>query len=160
VWILLDIDGVLVPANSWKQPEFLADGFPMFNARSVKALQRIISETNASVLLTTSHKTKYNAAQWRDLLKLRGVEPRNVQRLTTNSLLISRKEEILQWHARKHVPEEAFVIIDDDKMLNELPLNIKKNLVLTSSSVGLTDELADEAISILRVRQGKSENKM
>lgn len=25
--ILLDIDGVMVPANSWKRPEFLADGF-------------------------------------------------------------------------------------------------------------------------------------
>ena len=158
--ILLDIDGVLVPANSWKQPAFMADGFPMFNPRSVRALQRILTETNAAVLLTTSHKAKYSAAQWRDLLKLRGIEPRKVKRLTTNSLLISRKEEILQWHARKHVPDEAFVIIDDDKMLNELPLNIKKNLVLTSSSVGLTDELADEAVSILRMWLGESENNM
>ena len=29
--VLLDIDGVMVPANSWKKPEFMDDGFPMFN---------------------------------------------------------------------------------------------------------------------------------
>ena len=148
--ILLDIDGVLVPANSWKKPEFLADGFPVFNSRSVKALQRILSETNAAVLLTTSHKTKYNVSQWRDLLKLRGINPKKIHRLTTNSLQTSRKDEILQWYTEKHVSNEVFVIIDDDKMLNDLPENLKNNLVLTSPSVGLTDDLADEAISILQ----------
>jgi hypothetical protein len=35
-------------------------------------------------------------------------------------------------------------------MLNGLPENIKHNLVLTSPSIGLTDDLADEAISILQ----------
>ena len=44
---------------------------------------------------------------------------------------------------------EAFVIIDDDKFLNDLPSHIKMNLILTSPLVGLTDELADNAISIL-----------
>lgn len=148
--ILLDIDGVMVPANSWKKPEFMDDGFPMFNSRSVKALQRILSETNASILLTTSHKTKYNASQWRDLLKSRGISPKRVQRLSTNSLVTTRKDEILEWYIKKHVPNEEFVIIDDDKMLSGLPEGIKNNLILTSPSVGLTDDLADEAISILQ----------
>lgn len=51
---------------------------------------------------------------------------------------------------KEHVPNKEFVIIDADKMLNGLPENIKSNLVLTSPSVGLTDDLADEAISILQ----------
>jgi hypothetical protein len=148
--ILLDIDGVLVSANSWKKPEFMEDGFPMFNARSVKALQRILSETNASVLLTTSHKSKYKVAQWKDLLKSRGISAKKIHRLTSNSLQTSRKDEILQWYNHKRIPNEEFVIIDDDKMLNGLPENIKQNLVLTTPSVGLTDDLADEAISILQ----------
>jgi len=147
--ILLDIDGVLVPANSWRKPEFHADGFPMFNSRSAQALQRILTETNASVLLTTSHKTKYTAAEWRGMLRSRGITPKKLNRLNTNTLLTSRKDEILEWYMKKHVDEE-FVIIDDDKMLNDLPENIKANLVLTSSSVGLTDDLANDAISILR----------
>jgi hypothetical protein len=148
--ILLDIDGVMVPANSWKKPELMNDGFPMFNSRSVKALQRILSETNASILLTTSHKTKYKVAEWRDLLKSRGITPKRIQRLSTNSLVISRKDEILDWYTKKHILNEEFVIIDDDKMLNGLPENIKNNLILTSSSIGLTDDLANEAISILQ----------
>lgn len=150
--ILLDIDGVLVPANSWKKPEFMDDGFPVFNLRSVKALQRILSETNASVVLTTSHKTTYTVPQWKGLLKSRGINPKKIQRLTTNSLHTTRKDEILEWYKNEHLPNEEFVIIDDDKMLNGLPENLKRNLILTSSSIGLTDDLADEAIAILQKR--------
>lgn len=146
--ILLDIDGVLVPANSWKKPEFMEDGFPMFSPKSVKALQRILSETNASVLLTTSHKSKYKVAQWKGLLKSRGINPKKIHRLPSNSLQTSRKDEILQWYNQKR-PNEEFVIIDDDKMLNELPEYIRHNVILTSPSLGLTDDLANEAISIL-----------
>lgn len=148
--ILLDIDGVMVPANSWKKPEFLDDGFPTFNLRSVKALQKILSETDASILLTTSHKTKYKVSQWRDLLKSRGINSKNIKCLSTNSLFTNRKDEILEWYSKKHIPNEGFVIIDDDKMLNGLPENIKNNLILTSPSVGLTEDLANEAISILQ----------
>jgi hypothetical protein len=152
--ILLDIDGVLVPANPWKKPEFMQDGFPMFSSKSVQALQKILFETDANVLLTTSHKTKYNVSQWRNLLSTRGINPRKIQRLTSNSLQTSRKDEILDWYGTKRTPGEGFVIIDDDKMLNGLPPDIKDKLVLTSPSVGLTDELADEAISILRRNAG------
>ncbi len=148
--ILLDIDGVMVPANSWKKPEFLEDGFPMFNSRSVIALQKIISETDASLLLTTSHKSKYNISQWRNIFLSRGINAKHIDRLTTNSLDSSRKEEILNWYTAEHTPNEEFVIIDDDKLLNGLPANIKNNLVLTSPSVGLTEELAENAISILK----------
>jgi hypothetical protein len=150
--ILLDIDGVMVPANSWKKPEFHEDGFPMFNSRSVSALQKIISETGASLLLTTSHKSKYNLTQWRNIFKSRGIKAKHIHRLSSNSLLSNRKDEILNWYTAEHIPNEEFVIIDDDKLLNELPVNIKNNLVLTSSSIGLTDELAENAISILKTK--------
>lgn len=150
--ILLDIDGVMLPANSWEKPEFMEDGFPTFNLRSVNALQRILSETNATIVLTTSHKTKYNVAKWKSLLKSRGINPKGVQRLKSNSLETSRKDEILNWFNKQPVPNEEFVIIDDDKMLNSLPSNLKGNLVLTSPSIGLTEDLADEAISILKKR--------
>jgi hypothetical protein len=109
-----------------------------------------LSETNASVLLTTSHKSKYKIAQWKDLLKSRGLNPKKIHRLASNSLQTSRKDEILQWYNQKRLPNEEFVIIDDDKMLNDLPENIRHNLILTSPSIGLTDDLADEAISILQ----------
>ncbi|MGB7394157.1 MAG: HAD domain-containing protein [Pricia sp.] len=58
--ILLDIDGVMVPATSWKRPEFENDEFPKFSKRAILSLQKIISETGADILLTTSHKSSYN----------------------------------------------------------------------------------------------------
>jgi len=150
--ILLDIDGVMVPANSWKKPEFLADGFPVFNSKSVKALQKIIAETDASLLLTSSHKSKYDISQWYNIFKSRGIDVKGIDRLASNSLASSRTEEIMNWYMDKHIPNEGFVIIDDDKLLNGLPGDIKNNLVLTSPSVGLTEELAEDAISILKNR--------
>ena len=151
--ILLDIDGVMVPANSWKKPEFHDDGFPMFSLKSIQALQKIISETNATVLLTTSHKAKYTLSHWSNIFKSRGITVNGIARLTKSDVSSNRKDEILNWYMAKHTLNEGFVIIDDDKLLNDLPGNIKENLVLTSSSIGLTDELANNAISILK--QGK-----
>lgn len=148
--ILLDIDGVMVPANSWRKPELLEDGFAAFNIKSVNALQKIIYATDASILLTTSHKSKYSIGQWINIFKLRNIFVKNISTLANNNTNLSRKEEILNWYQSEHCSIENFVIIDDDKSLNALPNNIKANLVLTSSSVGLTNELADDAISILK----------
>lgn len=96
--ILLDIDGVLVSANSWEKPMFMDDGFPVFKVASVNALQRIILTTNASLLLTTSHKTNYTDQQWKDMFQLRGLYAETISCLTTDSLEISRKDEILAWY--------------------------------------------------------------
>jgi hypothetical protein len=42
--LYLDIDGVMVPANSWRKPEILEDGFPEFSSKAVSSLIRIISK--------------------------------------------------------------------------------------------------------------------
>lgn len=147
--ILLDIDGVMVPATIWKKPEFLNDGFPMFSSKAVHALQKIISETDANIMLTTSHKSKYKAHQWRAIFQSRGIIANEINQLPDNYSNLNRKDEILKWHRVNHDSAESFVVIDDDKLLNDLPSNIKTNLVLTSPSVGLTDDLANDAIEIL-----------
>ena len=148
--ILLDIDGVMVPANSWRQPEIHSDGFPVFSPRAVNALQRILDETNASILLTTSHKSKYTPAQWRNFLRARGINARRIDRLPDNLLQANRREEILNWYSEHPRSLRGTVIIDDDKQLGALPPDLKQRLVLTSPSVGLTDEHVQQAISILR----------
>ena len=143
--ILLDIDGVMVPANSWKRPEFLDDGFPSFSTKATNALQKIISETNADILLTTSHKTSYSLKEWKNIFKKRNISLHKISRLSENVNYLSRKQEIIDWFATKKDNKE-FIIIDDDKSLNDLPSFLKNRLIQTSSSIGLTDELADEAI--------------
>lgn len=147
MFILLDIDGVMVPATSWRPLEILDDGFTSFSTKSVMALQKIISETNATIMLTTSHKFSFTLLQWEEIFLKRGIDT-SIGRLEFNVLSVSRKEEILNW-INQNPKVKDFVIIDDDKSLNGLPSLLKKRLILTSPMVGLTDELATDAISIL-----------
>lgn len=146
--ILLDIDGVMVPATSWKRPEFENDGFPKFSRKSIVSLRKIISETGADILLTTSHKSSYSIAQWKNIFSARGFENVKIKRLSENSNHLNRREEIMKWVGKGR--ENSYVIIDDDKTLNKLPDNIKSKLVQTSATVGLNEELADSAIKILK----------
>jgi hypothetical protein len=146
--IYLDIDGVMVPANSWKRPETLDDGFPRFNSRAVNALNSIIHNTAASIVLTTSHKSTYTITEWKKIFKKRNVNFNQISRLPEYKNYLNRKEELLN-HFDKHSLNRNFVIIDDDKSLNGLPTNLKDRLIQTSSSIGLTDELAKMAIAKL-----------
>lgn len=146
--ILLDIDGVMVPATSWKRPEFENDGFPKFSRKSIVSLRKIISETGADILLTTSHKSSYSITQWKNIFSARGIENIKIKRLNANRNHLNRREEIMKWVDKER--ENSFVIIDDDKTLNKLPDNIKSKLVQTSATVGLNEELADSAIRILK----------
>jgi diphthamide synthase subunit DPH2 len=146
--ILLDIDGVLVPANSWKRPEFLADGFFAFSNKAAIALQKIITETDAEIVLTTSHKHKYEIEEWQNIFENRNIKVKKIKRLPENKSFLNRKEEILNWFNTNEI-QESFIIIDDDKSLNSLPKFLKDKLIQPSPLVGLTDELADEALKII-----------
>ncbi|NER13530.1 hypothetical protein GWK08_08790 [Leptobacterium flavescens] len=146
--ILLDIDGVMVPASNWKRPEFESDGFPKFSRRATDSLQKIISETGAEILLTTSHKSKYSIQKWNTIFSVRGFKNAQIKRLKTNVDDLNRKEEVMLWW--RDNDEKRFVIIDDDKSLNSLPNEIKSKLVQPSATVGLNEELADSAIRILK----------
>lgn len=146
--ILLDIDGVMVTGNSWKRPEFLDDGFPAFSNKASIALQKMISETSADILLTTSHKSNYSIEEWRNIFNLRGIKTKNIYRLPENKTYLSRKEEIMNWvNSSNELPN--FIIIDDDKSLNGLPKFVKNKLIQTNASIGLTIDLIDEALEII-----------
>ncbi|GEM54113.1 hypothetical protein B0A58_00750 [Flavobacterium branchiophilum NBRC 15030 = ATCC 35035] len=150
--ILLDIDGVMVTGNSWKRPEFLADGFPAFSNRASSALQKLISETSADIMLTTSHKSNYSIEEWSNIFNLRGIKIKNIYRLPENKTFLSRKEEIMNWvNTSNELPN--FVIIDDDKSLNGLPIFVKNKLIQTNASIGLTTDLINEALEHIAQEQ-------
>ncbi len=149
--ILLDIDGVMVTTPSWKKVEILNDQFSSFNERAVINLQKIISETNASIVLTTSHKSRFTIHEWKNIFNRRGVTVDSLYCLDNNVNYLSRKDEILNWLGKGIT--ESFVIIDDDKSLNDLPNKIKNKCVITSSMIGLNDESALSAINILNSQE-------
>ncbi len=149
--ILLDIDGVMVPTTTWKPTEILSDGFANFSKRAISNLQTIIYNTGATVLLTTSHKSRYSNSEWEKIFKTRGIIT-NISTLEPNENHLNRKEEILRW-CTKAKPLENFVILDDDKSLNGLPECIKSKTIVTSGTVGLTIDEAKVAIDILRKQE-------
>ncbi len=145
--LFLDIDGVMVPAKSWQSPELLDDGFPVFALKAVRVLQNLISE-DTTVMLTTSHKSRFTIDQWKEIFQKRGLQVSKLKSLDDNINCKSRKDEILNWFNLNGVSEK-FIIIDDDKSLNDLPSYLKDKLVLTSSLIGLTENHLDEINAIL-----------
>ena len=146
--ILLDIDGVMVPTTTWKPTEILSDGFANFSVRAINSLQTIIDSTGATILLTTSHKSRFNKSQWEEIFKTRVIVA-SIDVLENNEDNLNRKEEILRWFT-KTTTSESFVILDDDKSLNGLPHYIKDKAIVTSGTVGLTINQANDAIEMLR----------
>jgi hypothetical protein len=137
--VFLDIDGVMVPAKGWKAPELLQDGFSMFSNKATSALRNLIAEDD-TIILTTSHKSNYTVDEWIDIFSTRGINIKNVECLPTNLNHLSRKDEIMNWFST-NTPSEDFIIIDDDKSLNDLPSSLKEYLVQPFSHIGLTEEL-------------------
>lgn len=138
----------MVPAKSWSAPPVLEDGFSMFNIKSVNALNKIIYESKADILLTTSHKGRYSIEKWRSIFKNRGINLNGLNRLPNNYNNLSRLEEITNWYSTSYIAEE-FVVIDDDKSLNDFPHYLKKRLVLTKPLIGLTSLHVDDSLRIL-----------
>ncbi len=136
--IFLDIDGVMVPAKGWEKPTLLNDGFFTFSLKATHALNYLISE-DTTVILTTSHRFSYSITEWKEIFATRGLQINKLTRLGKNDNYSTRKDEILNWLSTNDI-QENYVIIDDDKSLNDLPAALKKNLILTASLVGLTDE--------------------
>ena len=145
--LLLDIDGVMVPAKGWKSPELLDDGFPAFSIRATSTLQSLISE-EVTIILTTSHKSNFSIEEWKNIFKNRDIKIGKLKSLPENINNLSRKDEIVNWFNINNVGEN-FAIIDDDKSLNELPAYLKENLIQTSPYIGLTEEHLEAIKSIL-----------
>ena len=145
--IFLDIDGVMVPAASWKIPEILEDGFPMFTAKSIQSLGSLLS-ADTKIILTTSHRDRFSIEKWKAIFEKRGLHVKNLDRLPSSNTHGKRKDEILQWFAT-HLRPTNFVIIDDDKTLYDLPSGLKDHLVITSSLVGLTPEKLEDVNELI-----------
>ena len=146
--ILLDIDGVMVPAKPWSPPPVLEDGFAMFDSKSVSALNSIIEKSNADILLTTSHKGRFSVNDWKSIFSKRGVSINGIDRLHSDSATMSRLEEISNWFSTGQDVED-FVILDDDKSLNGLSNYLKTRLVLTKPFIGLNSSHVQESLVIL-----------
>ena len=137
--IFLDIDGVMAPAKSWQRPDILEDGFVDFSSKAVSVLQDVLAQNaDTTIILTTSHKSRFSLSQWKIIFERRGLKVNKLESLNDNNDFQSRKVEILNWFESNDIHDD-FIIIDDDKSLNDLPTFYKDRLILTSSLVGLNE---------------------
>lgn len=155
MFILLDIDGVMVPAASWKAPNLLEAGFAAFKQSAVMSLNKIIAETNATIILMSSHRDRYSNAEWQEIFSNRGIAAKIQKCDIRFNTGVSRRDLISQWFNTNEAVKN-FVIIDDDKSLNDLSSDLKQNLVLTDSLVGLTEALAEIVIERLKAKEAIS----
>ncbi len=151
--ILLDIDGVLVTTAAWRPVEILADGFMKFNGKAAANLQKLILETGATIVLTTTHRINYSTDTWKDIFKLRGISANTISKINDRNsipVMLDRATEIKEWF-HNGGNKQHFVVIDDDPSLNGLPTILKNKCVITKPLIGLDEEATTSALRILRV---------
>ena len=146
--LLLDIDGVMVPAKGWSKPQLLKDGFPAFSNKATDALRQLIDQ-DSTLVLTTSHKSNYTLEEWKQIFKNRDIEIENIIALPANTNSLNRREEIVNWFNDNHYFGQL-AIIDDDASLNDLPNYLKRHLLLTSPLIGLTTDNLESIREILK----------
>ncbi len=138
--LLLDIDGVLETSPIWKKPEFLEDKFYKFNENSQKYLIEIIEKIKPEIILTTTHRINFNLDEWNEIFKLRGIYVSKITKINNAKNITeikNRNIEIEEWFTKNKTAN--FLIIDDDKSLNNLTEELKNRWIKIDPMHGITD---------------------
>lgn len=149
--ILLAIDGVLITTPPGQNTALLEDGFPPFDEGAAANLQKLIAETSAAIVLTTMQRIEYKPEEWKAIFQTRGVtipELSFINDRSSISIMPERVVEIEEWVA-KYGNEDAYVIIEDDASLHDLPEGIKSKWVMVKPMLGLDNEALATALNIL-----------
>lgn len=127
----------MVPIKDGKNADLYLDGFPAFSESAVFVLQQFIEEIDI-IILTTSHKSNFTLEEWMHMFHKRNINVKKIDRLPDNVTHKNRKDELVNLFENNDI-QDNFIIIDDDKSLNELPQRLKKNLMQTQSFKGLCE---------------------
>lgn len=154
-YIFLDIDGVINTQHNIERLTLQGMPWrdevgPYFDPIAVENLSRIIDETQADIVITSSWRHKGEEAMqtlWA-LRKMHGILVGITPAICRNAFCL-RGMEILQWianHRAEEPSEIRYVIIDDGT--DFLPEQMPK-AVITNPQVGITRQNAERAIAIL-----------
>lgn len=140
--IFLDIDGVLVtPASSFQRSRTGAVCEPS----AIQALNYLIAETGASVVITSTWRLDYTSEELREILLSWGLRAEIAGFAPQGS---RRSEEIQSWLGANGV--STFVILDDQADMGDLTAY----LVQTDFEKGLTIDDARKACTLLAKTTG------
>jgi len=153
--IFLDIDGVLnieeerdtipmaISSSGIRYRDF--DDIPI--ERCVNNLNRVISETGAEIVITSTWRIQHSVLSLMYIFFLCGVKPAYILGRTSYDSNVKRGEEITEW-LKEHPEITNFVILDDDSDM----VDLMDHLILIDPEVGLTEADANKAIEMLNKR--------
>lgn len=154
--VFLDIDGVLNYEHFVRSNDGVSDNFnlmgrfewyiSMFNRNCVMQLNRILRETGAKVVLSSSWRKMFDVETIQEFLEAKGFEGELIDKTPNHGQRPCRGEEIQEW-LEDHPEVEAFVVLDD--ALDVYP-HADRWVQTFYEGYGLTEECADKAIKLLK----------
>lgn len=142
--IFLDVDGVLITGKlGWNKPD----------PECVAALNRIIQQADAHIVVSSCWRVGRSVIELRELLSSWGVVGKVIDRTAESQE--QRGHEIGKWLLARNKERgdvESFVILDDDQDMTDF----MNQLVQTDPQVGLCDEHVKAAGNLLRGAAGNS----
>lgn len=144
----MDLDGVLITTPIWKADEMDSDGYSKFNINCVNNLNKLLSQSNFEIWLSSTRRIVKTLTEFNSIFKNRNIESEIKGFLPDYRECKTRKDEIIRFIEEFRISD--FLIIDDDKSLNELDKNYKEKLILTELQKGFDNEKFKLAIGKIK----------
>lgn len=149
--VFLDIDGVLNCAGSESRAP---SGVIGIDSSKVKRLKRVVENTNAVIVLTSTWKKEWSHAESERspdgnyMVKKLSREGLHILDKTDDHV-VNRGRGIHDW-IEKHGNVDSWIAIDDDVFADYEKYGVMPHLVKTNfDTYGLTDDHVEQCISIL-----------
>lgn len=149
--LILDLDGVLITTPIWKADEMDFDNYSKFNKDCIDNLNELLSLFEIDIWLSSTRRTVKTLTEFNLIFENRKIKQSIIGFLPQYQDCKNRKEEILKFIHEFNI--SSFLIIDDDKSLNELEEQDKQKLVLTQLPKGFSAEqlqIAVQKITLLK----------
>lgn len=161
--IFLDIDNVLNSDDYMATPEYQAETAPYksgweilnkahhthLDPKAVQLMNRLVDETGAKVVLSSTWRIRYSLEEMNAMLKSRGatfeVSDKTPAKMSSRHRGYEVAEYLEDLKELEGIEPEAFVILDD---LDQFP-QYRQQFIMTLEKNGLTQEHVDKAIKIL-----------
>ncbi len=145
--IILDLDGVLITTLP-TQPEVLhTDGYTDFNKDCVANFNTLVKEVDADVWLISARRKGKSLTEMQSIFKARGIDAPIIGMVPVYAEGMKRNHEAQRFVRENNL--EHFLLIDDNRVLRQLPRTMKNRLVQTDFARGFDEEKLEEARRLL-----------
>lgn len=144
--IILDLDGVLITTPPWKKDDIDSDGYSMFNTECVERFNKLLKSLESQIWLSSTRRAHKTLEEFNLIFQHRNIHTPIAGFLPIEEKPCTRKEEIVRFIETNKL--SSYLIIDDDKSLNDLDENMKNRLVLTEFLKGFDQNALKKALEI------------